>query len=266
MFRAPPACRRASSSGVHPVTVARVPTAMNTGVSTGPCAVMSVPRRAREPGSPACSRNDPGRGSAGWEGSVGSAIPAADVMPSSTAPAAPRVRLRREGRRGWILGSPLLGPDGARASREDAYPPGAFAVCMCGIMCACEPAHGLSRARAPLAPHPRPRRRLVPRGVSAEVPPDEADLGTDGDGNISEDELDQRAPDHGRGHGAEAPGAHLRRRPRRAHGGAGELPRLRGHPGRVLHQREERPRSPERPRHHHPARARSPTTPRTTRR
>ena len=39
------------SSGVSPVTVARVPTGMNTGVSTVPRGVTSVPRRAREPGS-----------------------------------------------------------------------------------------------------------------------------------------------------------------------------------------------------------------------
>src|SRR5437868_7100992 len=40
-----PAARR--SSGVSPVTVARVPTVMKAGVSTAPCAVMSLPRRAR---------------------------------------------------------------------------------------------------------------------------------------------------------------------------------------------------------------------------
>src|SRR5438552_682784 len=41
------ASRAVRSSGVMPVTVARVPTAMNTGVSTGPRAVSRRPRRAR---------------------------------------------------------------------------------------------------------------------------------------------------------------------------------------------------------------------------
>ncbi len=44
-----PAARR--SSGVSPVTDARVPTGMNAGVSTVPREVVSVPRRARVPGS-----------------------------------------------------------------------------------------------------------------------------------------------------------------------------------------------------------------------
>ena len=35
--------------GSRPVTVARVPTAMNTGVSTRPCRVTNEPRRARDP-------------------------------------------------------------------------------------------------------------------------------------------------------------------------------------------------------------------------
>ena len=46
-WRAAPARRCRPSCGVvTPLTVARVPTGMNTGVSTGPCAVWKRPRRA----------------------------------------------------------------------------------------------------------------------------------------------------------------------------------------------------------------------------
>jgi hypothetical protein len=47
----------ARSAGVQSVTVARVPTSMNTGVSTRPCAVSIDPRRAREPGSVTLTSN-----------------------------------------------------------------------------------------------------------------------------------------------------------------------------------------------------------------
>ncbi len=84
---------------------------------------------------------------------------------------------------------PLLGPDGARASREDAIRPENL-QCVCVALCVHASPHMVSPARA---------LRLLPTlalaaasclaACSAEVPPDEADLGTDGDGNISEDEL-----------------------------------------------------------------------------
>ena len=41
----------ARSAGSSPVTVARVPTVMNAGVSTCPCEVTSAPRRALVPAS-----------------------------------------------------------------------------------------------------------------------------------------------------------------------------------------------------------------------
>ena len=50
--------RAVSSSGTMPVTVARVPTGMKTGVSTVPRAVRRVPRRAFDPGSRAPGENE----------------------------------------------------------------------------------------------------------------------------------------------------------------------------------------------------------------